>query len=48
MSLVVKEMLKTTLYGTGNYIQYSVANHNGKGRGKRMYVYIYKLLCCKQ
>ena len=30
---------RVLLYSTGNYIQYSVINHNGKEYKKRMYVY---------
>ena len=32
------------LYSTGNYIQYSVANHNGKEHEKE-YIYIYICIC---
>ena len=28
------------LYSTGNYIQYSVANHNEKEHEKKIYIYV--------
>ena len=40
---------KALLYRTGNYIQYSVINHNGKEYEKEcVFIYIYKTesLCC--
>ena len=40
---------KALLYSTGNYIQYSVINHNGKEYEKEcVFIYIYKTesLCC--
>ena len=37
---------KVLLYSTGNYIQYSVINHNGKEYEKE-YIHInIQLLCC--
>ena len=36
---------KVTLYSRGNYIQYSVTNHNGKEREKE-YICITGSLCC--
>ena len=33
---------KVLLYSTGNYIQYSVINHNGKEYEKK---YIYRCIC---
>ena len=32
---------KVLLYGTGNYIQYPVINHNGKNMKKNIYTHIY-------
>ena len=36
----MNKQIKVILYSTGNYIQYSVTNHNGKEYEKE-YVYIY-------
>ena len=40
---------KVLLYSIGNYIQYSVINHNGKEYEKSIYtdVYITESHCCK-
>ena len=37
---------KVLLYGTGNYIQYPVVNHNGKIYKKNAYICITESLCC--
>ena len=37
---------KVALYGTGNYIQYPVVNHNGKIYKKNAYICITESLCC--
>ena len=37
---------KVRLYGTGNDIQYSVINYNGKGMKKNTYVRMTESLCC--
>ena len=37
---------KVLLYGTGNYIQYPVINHNGKIYKKNAYIHITESLCC--
>ena len=39
---------KVLLYSPGNYIQYPVINHNGKGYflKKNVYMYITQSLCC--
>ena len=36
---------KVLLYSTGNYIQYSVINHNGK-EYEKMYICVTESLCC--
>ena len=36
---------KVLLYGTQNYIQYSVINHNGKEYEKNVYVYVCLYIC---
>ena len=35
------------LYSTGNYIQYPVINHNGKGDEKEYIIYSYIYICTK-
>ena len=37
---------KVLLYGTGNYTQYPVINHDGKEYEKHAYVCITESLCC--
>ena len=38
---------KVLLYSTGNYIQYPMINHNGKGYLKKnVYICITESLCC--
>ena len=34
---------KDLLHSTGNYVQYSVINHNGKNMKKNVCIYVYKL-----
>ena len=44
----VRWINKVLLYSTGNYIQYSVINHNGKELflKKNIYICINESLCC--
>ena len=41
---------KVLLYSTGNYMQYSGTNHNGKNMKKNIYIHMYvcitEPLCC--
>ena len=37
---------KVQLYGTGNNIQYSVINYNGKDIKKNIYICMTESLCC--
>ena len=37
---------KVPLYSTGNYVQYTVINHNGKEYEKNVYICITESLCC--
>ena len=41
----VRWINKVLLYSTGNYIQYSVINHNGK-EYEKMYICVTESLCC--
>ena len=43
----MNKQIKVILYSTGNYIQYSVTNHNGKEYEKE-YICITESLCCSE